>query len=228
MDLNTLASKQPATDAGTSQDGEGQAQEKFYSQKEFDDAMAKTRAAVERKAVKAYAELGSPEELRALKEQFESKRFEEQTGKGEFENILKELASKKDAEIARRDQIIAQYRVDSPLLETAAKYRAVAPEQVKSLLRNSIKLTSDGEVEVVDTNGTTRYKDNGEPMGVEDLVKSFLDANPHFVAAGPSTTQTKNGMGSSSASSKIDITKLDMSKPGDRRIYADWKAQQGR
>ena len=228
MDLSTLASKQPATDAGTSQDGEGQAQEKFYSQKEFDDAMAKTRAAVERKAVKAYAELGSPEELRALKEQFESKRFEEQTGKGEFENILKELASKKDAEIARRDQIIAQYRVDSPLLETAAKYRAVAPEQVKSLLRNSIKLTSDGEVEVVDTNGTTRYKDNGEPMGVEDLVKSFLDANPHFVAAGPSTTQTKNGMGSSSASSKIDITKLDMSKPGDRRIYADWKAQQGR
>lgn len=228
MDLNTLANKQSATDAGTSQDGEGQAQEKFYSQKEFDDAMAKTRAAVERKAVKAYADLGSPEELRALKEQFESKRFEEQTGKGEFENILKELASKKDAEIARRDQIIAQYRVDSPLLETAAKYRAVAPEQVKALLRNSIKLTSDGDVEVIDSNGTTRYKDNGEPMGVEDLVKSFLDTNPHFVAAGPSTTQTKNGMGSNSASSKIDITKLDMSKPGDRKVYAEWKSQQGR
>lgn len=225
MDLTTNIGNNPATDA-VSQD-EGQAQEKFYTQKELDDAMAKTRSAIERKVSKQYADLGSPEELRALKDQFESKRFEEQKGKGDFENILKEMASKKDAEIARRDQIIAQYRVDSPLVETAAKYRAVAPEQVKALLRNNIRLSQDGEVEVVDNNGTTRYKDNGEPMGVEDLVKSFLDTNPHFVAAGPSTTQAKSSMGST-GNSQVDITKLDMSKPGDRKIYADWKSKQGR
>ena len=222
----TLATQQ-VTDTGA-QEGQNQATERVYTQKELDDAMAKTRIATERKAVKAYAELGSPEELRAIKEQFDNKRFEEQKGKGEFESILKELASKKDAEIARRDQIIAQYRVDSPLLETAAKYRAVAPEQVKALLRNNIRLTQDGEVEVVDNNGTTRYKDSGDPMGVEDLVKSFLDANPHFVAAGPSTTQTKSAMGSQGVNSKIDITKLDMSKPSDRQIYAQWKNEQKR
>jgi len=227
MDLQQTLATNPATDAGH-EGGEGQAQEKFYSQKEFDDAMAKTRAASERKAIKAYESLGSPEELRALKEQFDNKRFEEQKGKGEFESILKDLASKKDAEIARRDQIIAQYRVDSPLVETAAKYRAVAPEQVKSLLRNNIRLTQDGEVEVVDHSGTTRYKDNGEPMGVEDLVKSFLDANPHFVAAGPSTTQTQSSIGSQGVSQQIDITKLDMSKPADRELYKKWKNQQGR
>jgi len=226
MDLqNTLATK-PATVAD--QQGEDQAQEKFYSQKEFDDAMAKTRAAVERKAVKAYAELGSPDELRALKEQFENKQFEEHKGKGDFEQILKEMASKKDAEIAKRDSIIAQYRVDSPLVETAAKYRAVAPEQVKALLRNQIKMTPDGEVEVVDTNGMTRYKDNGDAWGVEDLVKNFLDANPHFVAAGPATTQTRNSIGSGTGSQQIDVTKLDMSKPADRKVYAQWKSNQGR
>jgi len=228
MDLqNTLATNQTATDAGA-MSTEGQAQERVYTQKEVDDMMAKTRASVERKATKPWAELGSPEELKALKDQFENKRFEDQKGKGDFESILKEMASKKDAEIARRDQIIAQYRVDSPLVETAAKYRAVAPEQVKQLLRNNIRLTQDGEVEVVDNNGTTRYKDNGEMMGVEDLVKTFLDANPHFVSAGPSTTQTKSAVGSQGVMSKIDITQLDMSKPADRKVYAQWKSNQGR
>ena len=226
MDLKQTLATNNATDAGL--EDEGQAQEKFYSQKEFDDAMAKTRAAVERKVTKQFEGLGDLEELKSIKTQFESKKFEEQKSKGDFDSILKEMASKKDAEIARRDQIIAQYRVDSPLLETAAKYRAVAPEQVKALLRNNIRLTQDGEVEVVDNNGTTRYKDSGDPMGVEDLVKSFLDANPHFVAAGPSTTQTKSAMGSQGVNSKIDITKLDMSKPSDRQIYAQWKNEQKR
>ena len=226
MDLKQASATNTATDAGD--ELEGQAQEKFYSQKELDDAMAKTRAAVERKVQKAYQDLGDLEELKTIKSQYESKKFEEQKSKGDFDNILKELASKKDAEIARRDAIIAQYRVDSPLVETAAKYRAVAPEQVKALLRQNIRLTQDGEVEVVDNNGTLRYKDNGDPMGVEDLVKSFLETNPHFVAAGPATTQAKSSMGSNSSNSKIDITKLDMSKPGDRAIYADWKRQQGR
>jgi hypothetical protein len=226
MDLKQTLATNTATDA--SLEDEGQAQEKFYSQKEFDDAMAKTRAAVERKVLKQFEGLGDLEEIKSIKTQIETKKFEEQKSKGEFDTILKEMASKKDAEIARRDQIIAQYRVDSPLLETAAKYRAVAPEQVKALLRNNIRLTNDGEVEVVDNNGTTRYKDSGDPMGVEDLVKSFLDANPHFVAAGPSTTQTKSGMGSSGVNSKIDITKLDMSKPADRAVYAQWKSEQKR
>jgi hypothetical protein len=226
MDLKQTLATTTATDAGFAD--EGQAQEKQYSQKEFDDAMAKTRAAVERKVLKQFEGLGDLEEIKTIKSQMENKKFEEQKSKGEFDTILKEMASKKDAEIARRDQIIAQYRVDSPLLETAAKYRAVAPEQVKALLRNHITLTNDGEVEVVDNNGTTRYKDSGDPMGVEDLVKSFLDANPHFVAAGPSTTQTKSGMGSSGVNSKIDITKLDMSKPADRAVYAQWKSEQKR
>jgi hypothetical protein len=217
MDLNTLAN-QTATDAGDNT--EGQAQEKTYSQKEFDDAMAKTRSAAERKALKAYADLGSPDELRSLKEQIETRQFEEHKGKGDFEEILKTLASKKDAEIAKRDSIIAQYRVESPLVETAAKYRAVAPEQVKALLRSQIKLTQDGDVEVVDTNGVQRYKDNGEPWGVEDLVKNFLDANPHFVSAGPSTTQTKSSVGSNNQS-QIDINSLDMKNPEHRALYKE-------
>jgi hypothetical protein len=221
MDLKNTLALETATDAGDH--AEGQAQEKYYSQKEFDDAMAKTRSAAERKAQKAYADLGSPEELRNLKDQFENKRFEEQKGKGDFENILKELASKKDAEIAKRDSIIAQYRVESPLVETAAKYRAVAPEQVKSLLRNQIKLTQDGEVEVVDTNGVTRYKDNGEPWGVEDLVKNFLDSNPHFVSAGPSTTQSRGNVGTQNAT-QVDISKLDMRNPNHRALYKEWQS----
>ena len=227
MDLQQTLANQTATDAGA-ESTQGQAQERVYSQKEVDDMMAKTRSAVERKATKPYAELGSPEELRQIKEQYEAKRFEEQKGKGEFENILKELASKKDAEIARRDQIIAQYRVDAPLLETAAKYRSVNPEQVKSLLKNQVRLSNDGDVEVVDNNGTTRYNDRGEPLTVEELVAGFLQTNPHFVSAGPSTTQTKSSMGTQQANSPIDPSKLDMKNPADRKLYQDWRQSQGR
>jgi len=58
-------------------------------------------------------------------------------------------------------------------------------------------------------------------------VKTFLDSNPHFVAAGPTTTQSKGNLGSSDVS-RVDITKLDMSKPKDREIYRQWKSNQGR
>lgn len=223
MDLKHSATN-TVTDTGAS---EAQATERVYTQKEFDDAMAKTRTAVERKITKQYADLGDPEELRALKSQVENTRVEEHKSKGDWESILRDMAQKKDAEIAKRDNIIAQYRVETPLMETAAKYRAVAPEQVKSLLRNQIKLTTDGEVEVVDANGMTRYKDNGEAWGVEDLVKNFLDSNPHFVAAGPTTTQTKAGNNVTDAT-RVDISKLDMSRASDREVYKKWKSQQSR
>ena len=214
-----------ATDAGADST-EVQAQEKFYSQKEFDDAMAKTRAAVERKALKPYESLGSPDELRAIKEQFENKKFEEQKGKGDYEQILKELASKKDAEIARRDAIIAQYRVDAPLTETAAKYRAVAPDQVKALLRNQIRTTVDGEVEVVDHKGTVRYNDRGEPWSVEDLVKDFLQTNPHFVQPTPATTQSRNSI-ATQGKQTVDPSKLDMKNPEHRAIYKEYRKANG-
>jgi hypothetical protein len=192
--------------------------EKTYTQQEFDDAMAKMRHAVTQKAVKPYQDLGDPEELRELKTKAEAQRQEEQLKRGEFEKTLQEMAAKKDAEIQKRDAIIKEYKVDTPLLNAAAKYRSVQPEQVKSLLKNNVRLGEEGSVEVVGSDGSVRYNDAGEALGVDDLVKEFLDSNPHFVQATPSTTNTKSSINNSKE--PLDVSKLDMSNPEHRKVYA--------
>lgn len=222
----TTEATQEVTDT-QAENQEVQAQEtaeKFYTQKEFDDAMAKMKHAVLNKALKPYQELGDIEELRTLKQHAEQKRTEESMKKGEFDKVIQELAQKKDAEISKRDAIIKEYKVDSPLLNTAAKYRSINPEQVKALLKNQVKLSDTGEVEVIDSNGMVRYADDGTAMGVEQLVKEFLDSNPHFVQPTPTTTNSRSGIDNSKE--PLDIASLDMSNPEHRKIYSEWRAKQ--
>lgn len=200
---------------------QAQAETKTYTQQEFDDAMAKMRHAVTQKALKPYQDLGDPDELRELKAQQEKQRQEEQLKRGEFEKTLQEMAAKKDAEIQKRDAVIREYKVDTPLLNAAAKYRSVAPEQVTSLLKNNVRLGEEGTVEVVGSDGSVRYTDSGQPLGVDDFVKEFLDSNPHFVQPTPSTTNTKSSINNSKE--QVDVSKLDMSNPEHRKIYAEMR-----
>jgi hypothetical protein len=199
---------------------------KTYTQEEFDRHMAGLKNSLAKKYEKQFSELGDIEELRTLKQQAESKKLEEAKKRGEFEKILQELAAKKDAEIARRDQVIREYKVNTPLLSAAAKFRAVAPEQVKSLLATNVRMNDQGEVEVVAQDGSVRYKDSGQAYEVEDLVKEFLDQNPHFVHAAPSNTNTRTNI-SQGQPAKLDVTKLDMKNPEHRKIYAEYRKTAG-
>jgi hypothetical protein len=199
---------------------ENQAQaEKSYTQKELDAMMARMRAKYE----KQFSDLGDLNELKQLKTNAEKQKQEEAVKRGEFEKVLQDIAAKKDAEIQKRDQIIKEYRVNTPLLNAASKYRSVNPEQVKSLLATNVRLSEEGEVEVVDSKGSVRYSDSGTPLGVDDLVKEFLDANPHFVMPGSSTTNTKSNTGSS-VKVDFDLSSLDMSNPAHRQKYKEAKA----
>lgn len=225
MSDNTLVTDN-ATDAATEQT-ENQAQAtKTYSQEEVDGMMARMKGSLQKKLLKPYEDLGDPEELRSIKTEWEKKQQEQAIKRGEFEKTLSELAAKKDAEIQKRDSVIKEYKVNTPLLSAAAQYRAVNAEQVKSLLSNNVRLNPEGEVEVVDTTGAVRYNDTGAPLGVNDLVREFLDSNPHFVQSSPSTTNSKSSVTNQSPG-KLDITKLDMSKAEDRAIYKDYKKANG-
>lgn len=196
---------------------------KTYTQEEFDRHMAGLKSSLSKKFEKQFADLGDIEELRALKAQAEQRRTDEALKKGEFERVLQELAAKKDAEIVQRDSIIREFKVDTPLLNAAAKYRSVNPEQVKALLRNSVRLNSDGEVEVLDDSGSVRYNDQGRPVPVEDFVREWLDQNPHFVQPTPATSAAKSGI--SNDRSELDPTKLDLTDPKQRAVYAEWRKQ---
>ena len=114
--------------------------------------------------------------------------------------------------------------MNTPLLSAAAQYRAVNAEQVKALLSQNVRLNAEGEVEVVDNVGAVRYNDKGEAIGVSDLVKEFLDANPHFVAATPTTTNSKSAH-TNIVSQGIDISKLDMKNSQHRKLFAEAQAK---
>lgn len=218
MSDNTLASE----DTGSSETT-NQATEKTYTQKEFDDHMARMKASITKKYDRLFAELGDPDELKQIKQDHEKRKVDEQKKRGEFDRILQELAERKDQEIKKRDEIIKNYTVDLPLVNAAAQYRAVNADQVKQLLKGNVRLNDSGEVEVLDTKGSVRYNDQGTPFRVEDLVKEFLDANPHFVAAPPSTTQGRSNIGQSQP--KVDLKNLDMKNPEHRKLYREARSQ---
>ena len=217
--------EQTDAQATTSQSQEQAGSGKLYTQEEFDNHMAGLKASLQKKLLKPYEDLGDVNELRALKEAQIKKAQEESLKKGEFEKILQDLAAKKDAEISKRDSVIRGYKVETPLLNAAAKHRAVAPEQVRTLLKNNINLNADGEVEVLDNNGQIRYNDKGIPLSVEDLVSEFLSQNPHFVSATPATSATKTSITNNQA--PMDVTQLDMKNPEHRKIYAEWRKANG-
>jgi hypothetical protein len=225
MSENTLVTDN-ATDAATEQT-ENQAQAtKTYSQQEVDNMMARMKGSLEKKLLKPYEDLGDPVELRQLREEAAKKQQAEAIKRGEFEKTLQELAAKKDAEISKRDSVIKEYKVNVPILSAAAKYNAVNAEQVKALLSTNVRLNDSGDVEVVDAKGSVRYNDKGEGLGVEDLVREFLDSNPHFKLANPTTTNSKSNI-VSKGNAPLDVTKLDMNNPEHRALYREHRKTQG-
>lgn len=197
---------------------------KTYSQEEFDQHMAGLRKSLEAKFEKKFSDLGDIEELRELKAQAEKQRQEEAFKKGEFEKVLQDLAAKKDAEIAEKNAVIEQYTVNTPLLNAAAKYRAVNPEQVVQLIRNQVRLGANGSAEVVDSQGVQRYDERGNALTVDALVQEFLNTNPHFVSAAPATTNAQSSV-KGIDSGNFDLGNLDLSRPKDREIYRQARAK---
>lgn len=195
---------------------------KTYTQQEVDNMMARMKGSLQKKLLKPYEDLGDPEELRRLKAEAEQKAQAEAIKRGEFEETLRELAQKKDLEIQKREQIITEYKVNTPIIDAAARYKAVAPDQVKQLLSNRVRLNENGEVETLGSDGKVQYDDQGNLQTVDALVQGFLASNPHFVQATPSTTNSNSSYGGNKTAD-FDVTKLDMNDPKDRARYREYR-----
>jgi len=199
---------------------------KTFTQDEVNALMARTKSQLEKKFSSRYEDLGDPDELREIVQQHRKSKEDYQLKRGEFEKVLQEKLSAKDSEIQKRDKIIESFRLETPVIDAAARYRAVNPEQVKALIRNNLRLNADGEVEVLDREGKVRYDDSGRLLSVDSFVQSWLQENPHFVQATPSTTSTRTNV-NNGAPGKLDVTKLDMSNPEHRKQYAEFRKAQG-
>ena len=117
MSDNTLATDM-VTDTTANTDNQAQAT-KTFTQEEVNAILARTKSQLEKKFQSKYEDLGDPEELRTIKTEWEKKQQEAQIKRGEFEKTLQGIVDKKDAEIQRRDAIIKEYKVNTPLLSAA-------------------------------------------------------------------------------------------------------------
>lgn len=221
MSDNTLVEDTATGAENFEQENQAETVAKTYSQKEVDDMMARMKGSITRKFESKYSDLGDFEELRQLKAEAEKRQQEQQIKRGEFEKTLQELATKKDEEIRKRDQIIQGYKLDMPLLNAAAKMKAVNPEQVQTLLKHNVRLNEEGEAEVLDSTGAVRYNDNGTPLSVESYVQEWLQGNPHFLSATPSTTNSKSNISKSAPNGKFDLASLDLTNPQHRQMYKE-------
>ena len=221
MSENTLVNESTGTGPEDYEQDNQAEVAKSYTQKEVDDMMARMKGSLTRKFESKYADLGDVEDLRKLRAEADERQRKEQIKRGEFEKTLQELATKKDEEIRKRDQIIQDYRLNMPLLNAAAKMKAVNPEQVQALLKNNLRLNDEGEAEVLDSKGSVRYNDNGTPMTVESYVQEWLQGNPHFLNATPSTTNTKSNISKTALNQKIDLASLDLTNPEHRQLYKE-------
>jgi len=188
------------------------------------DRIVKERLDRERKKFAKQFEGIDVEKYRELTAKEESIRLEQEKKQGNFEKVLQETVGKKDQTIKQLQDQLQSIKVDGSLLNAASSRRAVNPQQVVRLLKDQIRLSDGGDVEIVDDNGGARYSESGSLMTVDDLVNEFLTTNPHFVSAGPSGSGSGGGVGKATgATGKIDITKLNMNDPKDRAAYKEYR-----
>jgi len=198
---------------------------KTYTSKEFNDAMAAIKHRAKEQASRKFEGV-DVKKYRDLLQQEEDNILEEQKKRGEFEKILKDTAEKKDQRIDQLHKQLNSIKVDDALLQASAKHKAISPEQVVQLVKSFVKLNDTGDVEVVDKNGAPRYAESGEPLSIDLLMKEWLDSNPHFISAGPQGSGAKSNT-QTQGITPVDISKLDMNDPVQRKLYAEHRKAQG-
>ena len=194
-------------------------QQKTFSQEDLDRIIKQRLEAEKAKNQRALDDIKAQEVAQAKEEEIKNAKT-----KADLENLMKQRIAEKDAEINKFKDEIKKERVDNSVLSVASKYNAINPQQVVDLIKPEIKLNDDNRIEVLDKNKNIRYDDKGELLTIEQRVKEFLDANPHF------SQGSKSGVGSQSSIEgktvkPFNISDLDLSKPEDRERYAKYRKE---
>ena len=194
-------------------------QSNTFTQEQLDNIIKQRLEAEKAKQQRQIDELKKAEE-EALKE----KQIQEAKTKADLEKLMQERISAKDNELSKYKNMIKEEKVDNSIMSVASKNDAIAPSQVVSLLKNEVNYNDDGRIEILDNNNNIRYNPKGELLSIEDRVKEFLDANPHFRKGSLSGSGSLNSI-EGKAVKPFNISDLDMSNPEDRKRYAEYRKQ---
>ena len=195
------------------------AKEQTFNQSQLDNII-KSRLEAEQKKHQRTLDDAKKAEEDALKE----KEVKEAKSKAELEKVMQQRISERDTEVLKYKNALKAEKVDNSLLSVASQNQAISPSQVVSLLKDEVKLNDDNRVEILDNNKNIRYNEKGNVLTIEERVKEFLDANPHFRQG------SKAGSGSQSSIEgktvkPFNIQDLDMGKPEDRKRYAEYRKE---
>ncbi len=164
------------SNTNTTQDTADNQPAKVYTQAELDAVAAEVRRKAEAKLAKKFEGI-DVEHYKSLTAKEESEKISKAQEKSEFEKLLKENADKFNNKISTLTSELTKIKVDGALINAASTKKAINPEQVARLVRDNIKMSETGEVEVVDPKtGQTRYTDNGDPLNIDGLVEEFLQS----------------------------------------------------
>ena len=145
--------------------------------------------------------------------------------KGEFEQILKEKSEEYGKKIATLESELRDIKINKALLSSASKNRAINPDQVVELLKNNIKLSDSGSVEILDKNNIARYNSKGELLTTDEFVQEFLTQNPHFVTATPSGSGSVSNVDRTELNKPLNFSDLNMNNHDERKKYAKYRQQ---
>ena len=202
---------------------EVEAQEKMIPQSELDKILEKRLARERAKIEKRFNGI-DPDEARQLLEEKEAKELEMQKQRGEFDKVLKETVSKKEAEISQYKAELQKVRIDDALIKVASEYQAIKPDQVVNLLKSKVQLGADGNPEIIGDNNAPMYNGNGELLSINEHVGNFLDDNPHFRNATPSGAGSKSSVGGETPK-PLNLAELNMNNPEDKAKYAEYRKE---
>ena len=165
------------------------------------------------------------DEAKAAIEERKKVEEEKQLERGKFDEVMKKKTLEYNEKLSKLEQELKSERIDKQLINAASKNRAISPEQIKELMKSKVQLNAEGKVEVLDNSGTPRYNKDGDLMTVDEAVQEFLTQNAHFQAATPSGSGSVSNVGKSDTNKTLNISDLDMSKPEDRKMYAEYRRQ---
>jgi len=198
-------------------------QEPMIAQSELDKIIEKRLVRERAKFEKRFYGI-DPDEARQLLEEKEAKELDMQKQRGEFDKVLKETVSKKEAEISQYKAELQKVRIDDALIKVASEYQAIKPDQVVNLLKSKVQLGADGNPEIIGDNNAPMYNGNGELLSINEYVGNFLDDNPHFRNATPSGAGSKSSVGGETPK-PLNLAELNMNNPEDKARYAEYRKE---
>ena len=190
-----------------------------FTQEQLDNII-KSRLEAEKNKYEKKLQDEEKQKVELLKEQ----QLKEAKSKSDIEKIMQERIKEKEDEVLRYKTQIKKEKVDNSILSVANREKSINAQQVVSLLKDEVRYTDDGRIEVVDNNSNVRYNTKGELLTIEDRVKEFLDANPHFRQGSLSGSGSQSSVEGKTVK-PFNIQDLDMSKPEDRAKYSEYRKE---